>query len=349
MPNISGSKKEKRKERIRIMIQQHPRGITEIEVASELGMERRTVNNYLRELEREGWIYKDDNSPLWFAIRPELLHLSRFEVTPEEAMTLYLAVRLLAKQQDKRNEAAETALLKLSQVLSGESSVGREIEQAAREMAQRREAAGYEPTFRQIMQGFIYRKKVRLRYRPLNGKPFETTFATYMLEPSAIGYTTYLIGHSSAPNAVRRYKLERVQSVQFTQESYTVPADFPGLAVLHDAWSIISGETQTKVVLRFSPAVAERVQETQWHASQEYAPDPEKTGYLRWWATVADTTDMLPWIRGWGADVEVLEPVVLREKMMGEAKRMAEQYGWHVTSKPALATGSTTLDDFFRD
>jgi hypothetical protein len=54
---------------------------------------------------------------------------------------------------------------------------------------------------------------------------------------------------------------------------------------------------------------------------------------------------MLPWIRGWGADCEVLEPQELREMLMGEAKAMAELYGWHVSS--AAGAKSSTLDDFF--
>jgi len=36
---------------------------------------------------------------------------------------------------------------------------------------------------------------------------------------------------------------------------------------------------------------------------------------------------MLPWIRGWGADVEVLEPQGLRQKLADEACAMAKMYG----------------------
>jgi len=57
---------------------------------------------------------------------------------------------------------------------------------------------------------------------------------------------------------------------------------------------------------------------------------------------------MLPWIRGWGADVEVLEPEELREQMMGETRRMAQMYGWYVASTPPSESGrSSTLKDFF--
>lgn len=55
---------------------------------------------------------------------------------------------------------------------------------------------------------------------------------------------------------------------------------------------------------------------------------------------------MLPWIRGWGADVEVIGPTTLRETLMGEARAMAEVYGLHV-SVQATGQSSATLDEFF--
>jgi len=59
---------------------------------------------------------------------------------------------------------------------------------------------------------------------------------------------------------------------------------------------------------------------------------------------------MLPWIRGWGADVEVLEPRELREKMMGEARRLAETYSWQVGHPGATDEHDSllsTFNDFF--
>jgi len=65
---------------------------------------------------------------------------------------------------------------------------------------------------------------------------------------------------------------------------------------------------------------------------------------------VAEPQEMLPWIRGWGADVEVLEPEDLRERMMGEARRLARVYGWEVhRSGPDRAANDEYhfFDDFF--
>ena len=178
-----------------------------------------------------------------------------------------------------------------------------------------------------MMQAYIYRHVARIRYEPAGRSSFETDFSPYLLEPSAIGFTTYAIGHSSIVNQLRTFKLERIREAVLTRTEYRIPKDFPGLDILRSAWSIIYGEELTPVVLRFGPAVHRRVLETRWHPSEEKKDDPDKPGYLIWTAQIADTIDMLPWIRGWGADVEVVAPEKLREELMNEARRMARRYG----------------------
>jgi CRISPR-associated endonuclease/helicase Cas3 len=39
------------------------------------------------------------------------------------------------------------------------------------------------------------------------------------------------------------------------------------------------------------------------------------------------TKEILPWIRGWGAAVEILEPQAFREEMMDEVRKMSRLYG----------------------
>jgi len=98
-----------------------------------------------------------------------------------------------------------------------------------------------------------------------------------------------------------------------------------------------------EVVLRFHPKLAMRVRETRWHPSQRI--EEQADGHVLWRALVAEPQEMLPWVRGWGADVEVVEPLALRETLMGEAKMLAKLYGWHVNSSSTVT--SSTLDDFF--
>ena len=345
MPRITEQAKQSGMERVWLTIKRkHPYGITEAEIADATKIHVRTVNNYLNAMREEGKV--DKVGKLWIATDYEETRLLSVELSAEEAYTLYLGSRLLVKQHDKRNELAEKALLQLADKLVSNVQIGQEIAQAAHELAQRPLDKEYQSTFKTMVRGYIHRKCVAIRYKPLNGKAFETTLSTYMMEPSAIGYATYVIGYSSLPGKLRAYKLERIELAELMKEEYSIPGDFPGLEILRNSWSIIMGEERVKVVLRFSPKVKERVKETQWHPSQDDEPDAEKPDHLRWWVTVADTMDMIPWIRAWGADCEVLEPKPLREKLMGEVKTMAESYGWFVSSQ--LSGGkSSTLDDFF--
>lgn len=324
MPRTPDGARARNVETVWLRVRRHPDGITESEIARRTGFERRTVHNYLIELQDEGKI--DKEGTLWFANPYEETRIQALHLSPEEAYALYLGSRLLTKQHDKRNEPAESALLKLAEVLTSDAGVGQEIAQAAQLLAQRPSRPEYQSVFTTLTRAYIYRRTVELVYRPLHGRSFTTRFRTYLMEPSPIGYTTYAIGHSSTPDALRAYKLERIQEARMLREPYQIPADFPGLEILTNAWSIYFGEETIEVVLRFSPNVRERVLETQWHPSQCTEEDGERPGWLRWRAQVADTTDMLPWIRGWGAQVEVISPYELREKLEDDVHHMISLY-----------------------
>ncbi|MBN1427111.1 MAG: WYL domain-containing protein [Anaerolineae bacterium] len=345
MPRIAEETKLEREDRVISALRRHPNGISEDELSDLLSIERRTLNNYLRGLERKGRAYKEDT--LWF-IEPEyeaslIRHL---EVSPEQAVTLYLATRLLVKQNDKRNEAAETALYKLADMLTGDLNVGEEIRQAARELAERPGDQEYSNVFRTVVQGYLYRHAVRVTYAPRGIRPFQATIYPYLLEPSPIGFTTYIIGLCNPPNALRTYKLERIIEAELTDEPYDIPPDFPGLDTLRNAWSIIHGDELVKVVLRFHPRVADRVLETRWHLSQQTYPDPDNPSFLMWSAEIADLTDFIPWVRSWGADVEALAPQDLRDELQGEAYRLAGIYGQTPSSSKG---GETQRDEAFED
>lgn len=350
MPKIPEDKKSDRKERVYRLIQRHPEGIGERDIAEELNIERRTTNNYLTELGMEGKIYKEGQ--FWYSLPRESIVMRHFEPDPEEATLLYLAMRLFVKQSDRRKEKAELLLVKLADILSHDIGLGEDLRKAAHEMAQRPNAPDYEDILLTVMRGYIYRRQVKIIYHPYKGKPFETVISPYLLEPSAIGMSTYVIGYSSVVNALRTYKVERISKAELLRQEYEIPYDFPGLELLRNAWSIYYGEEVVRVILRFHPEVARRVQETNWHPSQQLAWDTEKTNYLLLSFDVADTTDLKPWIRTWGANCEVLSPPELRDELMGEARRLAETYGWS-TNRSKGSNGddplglNDTLGNFF--
>lgn len=64
MARLRDGEKAGKEQAVEQTLWQHLFGLREAELAAELGWERRTLNNYLRELERQGRIYKEGRS--WF-------------------------------------------------------------------------------------------------------------------------------------------------------------------------------------------------------------------------------------------------------------------------------------------
>lgn len=155
-----------------------------------------------------------------------------------------------------------------------------------------------------------------------------------------------LIGFSDPPGKLRTLKIERIERVELTSHPYQIPNDFNPHELLKDTWGIwYTDDEPVEVVLKFHKHVAHRIRETQWHRSEQIEEQPD--GSLIWKARVAETQEMLPWIRGWGSDCEVLEPSELRETMIGEVRSLAENYGWQV--RLPTSSDKPNLEDTFRE
>ncbi|MCR4407427.1 MAG: WYL domain-containing protein [Anaerolineae bacterium] len=325
-----------------------PEGLRKAEIARRMGVHRATVGRYIEELSCRLPIWEDEN--LVGISRDD--YLTHVRLTIHESMALHLAARLMATRTDKHNPHAASALRKLGQALTRFAPlVSRHLLASAEVMddAARRHDPVYLEVLETLTRAWSQGQMVHLWHRHENGQVYEYDFAPYFIEPYAVGQTAHVIGWREPPGAVRTLKLERIQRIELIKPSkpYAIPADFDPREKLADAWGIWYTEAEpAQVVLKFHPRVAQRVRETRWHRSEQVEELPD--GFLLWRARIAEPQEMFPWIRGWGADVEVLAPQELREQMVGEARRMAQMYGWHVSSVPPSATAhSSTLEDFF--
>lgn len=344
MSRVSDSTTQERKERVLSLLRQEGE-LNESEIATTLNLERRTINNYLRDLEYEGKVEKE--GVLWRLSSLRALIPRKLTLDAEQAVILYLAIRLFVKQSDRRVETAETLLMNLANIVTDDLGAGGYFSQAASELGTRPEDEIHHDILRILARAMIQKRTVEVVYEPYRGREFKTVFSPYLLEPSGIGFATYAIGHSSIVNALRTYKVERIQSARLLRESFEVPTNFAGLDLLKNAFSIYYGDDITAVVLRFSPEVVRRVQETNWRNATASQPDPEKLNHLRLTFHVADTTDLKPWIRTWGANVEVLAPLSLRDEMVGEARALGRLYGWFKAD--ADQPDHSLFDDIFGD
>lgn len=311
------------------LLYRNPRGYTASELAKLCGVSQRTINRDLLDLQLEPFYLPLVVEEDW---RWRLMEGHRYTLPPirlslQEAAALYLAARLLDKASDEPNPYVCRALQALADALPSE--VGQLIqEMCAWRLAD--EGSAFAQAFEVVTLGWATSRKVRIRYRSAGSENVhEYILCPYLIEPSIVGYTAYVIGHATYFDDVRTFKLERILEAELLEESFQVPEGFTGRELLVDAWGVMYGAETTEVALRFSPRVARRVKETRWHESQELEDSADGGCIMR--VRVAHTLEMKPWIRSWGPDCVVLAPEELR-KEVGEEMRMAAE-GYMETEK----------------
>lgn len=300
------------------------RGYRVVDLAERLGVSRRTIERDLLDLEappyslpldKDGWFHRLDRS--------RVIPLPPITLSREQAAVLYLGARLLMQHSGPLAPLAAGAVQRLAEALpaemynyltrlaqpdhSGESGEGRRI-------------------FTDLVCGWIERRKVICRHTSLRGRTQEYTLAPYIFEPSAVGHAIYVRGRCDGDpeGQLRTLKLERIHATELTDDHFTHPTGDP-LASLGAAWRIWdSTEAPVEVCLRFSGTAAKRVRETVWHPSQQLTDLDD--GRCEWRARVAETQEMLPWIRGWGSEVEVIAPRQLRQKLAEDVRLSAQLY-----------------------
>lgn len=325
-----GSKDERKYENLHRLVQillEKPEGLTKAEIARRLGVHRSTAAEYIDSLQ-------GIDAPV-YEVSPNRYTINRDEyevlisVDMHESLALHLATRLLTTRTDKHYPHAASALRKLAAALEKLAPL---ISDHMRRSAgvldgdHRRRDSAFLEVLETLTRAWSRGLKVKITHEMEDGQTFAYTFAPYFIEPYAIGHTMHVIGLRQPPGKIRTLKIERIRTARLLDEPYTIPASFDPSEYLKDAWGIWNaGEEPQKVVLRFSPLVAKRVQETQWHHSQKTTLQPD--GSVIWEARVMEWKEMLPWVRGWGADVEALEPDELRAALTREASRLAQLYG----------------------
>ena len=257
------------------------------------------------------------------------------QLTLDEAMAFHLAARLMCTRGGGHNPHLASALSKLGLALEPAAPLLSQHMGAAAEVMQTEAERGdgaHMETLETLTRAWSRGRMVHLWHRNKTGRVDEYDFAPYFVEPCAVGpgtCTTCVVGWREPPEAVRTFRIDRIRRAELTSRPYTVPAHFDPRGFLADAWGMWYTEARpVELVLLFHPRVVEQVRESRWYRSEWVQPQPD--GSLIWRAPVAEPREMLRWIRGWGADVEIVRPRSLRDWMIGEARRMAEIYGWEV-------------------
>jgi predicted DNA-binding transcriptional regulator YafY len=317
--------------KIERLLFRHPQGYRSSELARIFHVDQRTINRDLQDLQSTPFYLPlvQEPAPDW---RWHLMDGARFTLPPlrltlEQGASLYLAARLLQRAIDEHNPVIERAIEALAEVLPSE--IGGQVQRLiTRGDGLAHDDRGFLEVFKTITLGWATGRVVHIWHRSAGSENVhDYDLHPYLIEASAVGYATYVIGWASWFDEIHTFKLERIQKAELMESTFSVPQDFDPVNLLRTAWGIAyaaSGEALERVRLRFSPDVTRRVKESVWHTSQQIEDLPEGGCILT--VEVGHAWEMVPWIRGWGPDCEVLAPQELRKQVAAEMRRAAEMY-----------------------
>ncbi len=310
-----------------------PEGYSRQALSQLCGVSSRTISRYLGALQAEPYrlpLDRDRGPPYrWFIMPGARVTLPPVNFDLEDAVALTIAARLLSRYADERNQHLIDALSKLVTILPEAPTP--HIQRIIDSLAQRKANPTFDRVFEAVVTAWTTRRVVAIDYFSNSAGRVKTYYLSpYLIEPSVVGHSTYVLGPCKGD--ARLYvtlKLERALDAVVTDEPYQIPSNFDGVALLNTAWEIMyqtPGEELVEVKLRFIPAVTPRVRESYWHPSQKIEDDPDNEGGCIFRVWIAHVLEIVPWVRQWGPQVEVIAPPDLRERIAREMKEAAAVY-----------------------
>lgn len=311
--------RQRLRELVSLLIQ-HTEGLTTTEIGERLNVSRQTALKDINRLSTDGYpIYQDGTR---YYIDPgygKTIHLSL-----AQAWLMYLLLRRMVRAALHRDELVRSMLYEIAQLL--QADVADQL--LAVPQVQADETGTIGRHLSTLVECWNKRQLAQVHYqRPNAASSSQLTIAPWWFEPAPWTDGFYCLCGLSGRDGTftpTTLRLDRIHHAKPLPEPFELPDTSALLRYVEQAWGIWMGEP-TQVRLRFANHQYQRLLETRWHKDQTITLQPD--GSAIWEAPIAEPQEMLPWIRGWGADVEVLEPTDLRERIASEAEATVRLYG----------------------
>ena len=292
------------------------------ELCLELGVSERTVHRYMGMLEEMGIPVYSERGPYGGFSLVRGYRLPPLLLSAEEATVLYMGANLIKELWGQTYRDAATAVTaKLDNVLPDD--LRQEVARARQSLVvgelTARDYRSWEPTIHTLRECIAARRCVRLLYRD-----FAHENTDRVLEPYALTFQWglwYLVGFCKLRQALRTFRLDRIQQMSPLQESFTLPRDFSVREYLARS---LRFEPVHFVVVHLDASVAPTVRERHGHwMDLENHDDGSVTA--RFGVVTLDWS--AGWILGHGSAAVVLEPPELIARVREAAQGALERYG----------------------
>jgi proteasome accessory factor B len=288
------------------------------------GTSRRTIFRDMKELHAIGVPYHYNAKSGGYTIGPDFF-LPPVDLNLQEALSLLLLLHKIPNQiQLPFKKSALLAALKI------ENNLPVKIRQSCNIAMQTISAKApaqaptnlLDKTFSQLQTAIINKRKVNIHYQSL----FEDNIIDVELCPYHLFYNDrawYVLGYSSMHKSIRAFKLNRIKELIITEKCFLGGENFDLNEYLGRAWSMIPEGRIYNIKLRFLPKVADNVTEVQWHSTQKVTRNSDGSATMEF--RVDGLGEISWWILGYGDQVQVLAPRVLRQRIVEIAQNTIKQ------------------------
>ncbi len=301
---------------LREELERRPRSV--VELAHLHGYTRRTIERDLVTLTEDMGVdlQKDDKHRYFVPNKPTALN----EV---EALAVYSATRLLL-HTGVGERHYRTALEKLA----------RQVPETARRSllasVDDLRAAPEDRVLDLVAQAWFQQRVLSCTYESANsGTTRARDLHIYFYELNRRNLEPYVLAYdATVRKGVAMFKLARMQQVVLRPATYEIPKDFDPMRQLAAAFGIVVGE-EIEITLHVGETVARRMAENFDRNLRfgDVAPDGRRVVHLT--GTVdshGQPLELLPWLLGWGASVEVVAPEAVRQRMVEELRKAIGAY-----------------------
>lgn len=321
----------RRLDKLRLLLEQHPRGLTIYELADLLEVTPRSMRRYLEEVrerfdlvgsrERAGGAQRWRVDP---ASMPRKVELRR-----TQAYALLAARRMFEPMRGSALfEEIDFAVQRLVSVArrpgrgpnAGVADARLEdrflyLPYAPKDYAQKTEELD------DLFQAVADLRPLTCTYGAGQGERVEIHPYALVMYRDAI----YCVGLHVKKNEVRTFLLDRMKATQTSATTrFSLPEGFKIDDWFQGSFGIFRGGDPIKVVVEFDARVATLVRSRRVHATQKLTAIAG--GGVRLTMSVGDLTEVVTWVLGWGETARVIEPQELRDRIVNELSGALGRY-----------------------
>jgi len=177
----------------------------------------------------------------------------------------------------------------------------------------------------EIMQGMRENRRLRVSYLKFGAtKPQEFTGIPFALK--LFHQRWYALMRTPRHPDLAVYALDRMQEVNITDESFSIPEDWDAKAYFRDSFGVYAGEDFPvhQVLLRVYGRSRDYLRSLPLHPSQREESNNDEFALFS--LRIRPTYDFLQELLSLGSQVEVLQPLSLRQQIHDEIQKLSAMY-----------------------